>query len=106
MKFVHLILSIYIIALSCLPCTDAENNIRNKEISVRVQEKSASNEHHDDACSPFCICNCCHSSGFYKTTDYVTSATIEINTENPKIEYSPVFFSNFSISIWQPPKLC
>jgi len=104
-KFIHLILSIYIIALSCLPCSDAGDYIKNKKASVTTQEKSASG-HQDDSCSPFCICNCCHSSGFYKTADYITAAAIKINRENTKMEYSPVFLSNFYTSIWQPPKIC
>jgi len=106
MKFINLILSFYIIALSCLPCSDAENNIGNKVTSISIEEKSASNEHHDDACSPFCICNCCHTSGFHKTAEYITLAAIKINTENTQIEYIPVLFSNFYTSIWQPPKIC
>ena len=105
MKFINLLLSIYIIALSCLPCTDAEGYIENNTAVVKNQEKAIS-EHHADSCSPFCICNCCHSNGFYKTADYTTAAIIKINTENTKIEYSPVFISTFYKSIWLPPKIC
>ncbi|PKB18014.1 DUF6660 family protein [Flavobacterium sp. 5] len=105
MKFIHLILSIYIIALSCLPCTDVEGNIGNKRALITTHEKATSG-HQDDICSPFCICNCCHSFGFYKTADYLVSATIKINRESSKTEYSSVFLSNFYASIWQPPKIC
>jgi hypothetical protein len=73
--------------------------------SVTTQEKSASG-HQDDGCSPFCVCNCCHSSGFYKTAEYITVSIIKINRENNKIQYNPVFLSNFYTSIWQPPKIC
>ncbi|WP_435302826.1 DUF6660 family protein [Flavobacterium aestuarii] len=105
MKFIHFILSIYIIALSCLPCSDAVNDMDNKMVSVKTEDKSSA-DHREDSCSPFCICNCCHNSGFYKTAEYITSAIIKINSKNTKIEYSPVFLSGFHTSIWQPPKIC
>jgi hypothetical protein len=73
--------------------------------SIKTEQKSASG-HLEDNCSPFCICNCCHNSSFYKTAEYIPAAVIKINTENTKIEYTSVFLSRFCTSIWQPPKIC
>jgi hypothetical protein len=89
-----------------MPCADAENSIGNKASSVYNETNSSSNEHYDDSCSPFCICNCCHFNGFYKTHEYVTNTTaLKIDTDKNTIEYTSTLFSNFHNSIWQPPQI-
>ena len=106
MKLLNLLFSIYIIALSCMPCADAEINIGNKTASIYTETNLPLDKHHDDTCSPFCICNCCHWNGFYKTIDYADiTVGIKIATEKTTIEYTSTLFSNFRNSIWQPPQI-
>ena len=107
MKIITLLFSIYIIVLSCIPCEEAEINIGNKTASYLTETNSPSDHQHEDACSPFCICNCCHCSGFYKLNDH-TKITLFIKTiiEKQTTEYTSSLFSNFQNSIWQPPKNC
>ena len=105
MKFINLLFSIYIIALSCMPCADAENIVGNKTACIQNETNSPSDKH-NDACSPFCNCNCCNCNGFYKATDYASVITpVKIEQESSKIEYTSTLFSNFHNSIWQPPQI-
>jgi hypothetical protein len=106
MKLINIIFSIYIIALSCMPCADAAINIGNNPVSYHTDTNSSSDNHHEDACSPFCICNCCNCAGFYKSNDYTkTNAFVNTSIEKQTTEYTSTLFSNFQNSIWQPPQI-
>lgn len=109
MKLLNYILSIYLVALSCLPCADMEvNSAAHKvvEISANHDEKSHNHDKENDLCSPFCSCNCCGSQivSYFKMLNYnfaVVSKTI--TTQLPS--YTSQFASNFYGSIWQPPQI-
>ena len=101
MKFIALILSIYITALTAMPCVDnhAIDNVSN------TYELSTQNHDHTsdvDLCSPFCFCNCCQTLtqiNFYKVNQ-VKFAGSDLLV--------PSFFQNeieYIISFWQPPKI-
>ena len=103
----NLILSIYLTALSFLPCADLEVNSLvhiSKELSSYKENHSHNKE--KDLCSPFCICNCCGS----QITSFSEFVIIDfpipskgIKTQLPT--YKSVFASNFFGSIWQPPQI-
>jgi hypothetical protein len=103
-KWTSTILSIMFLLLSGLPCADKEEN----GSSQTLVEKSSSEHNQDiDACSPFCICNCCSSQVFAFDTaicnlDFVVVKKI---VENKIPEYKSIFASNFYGSIWQPPQI-
>lgn len=104
MKWISTILSIMFLLLSFLPCADMEAN----DFSQTLVEKSSSEHNQDyDACSPFCICNCCSSHVFaFDTT--ICSLDLDIikkTIENKIPEYKSIFASNFFGSIWQPPQI-
>ena len=109
MKLLNYILSIYLIALSCLPCADMEvSSAAHKavEISSNHDEKSHNHDKENDLCSPFCSCNCCGSQivSYFKVLSFnfaVVSKTIK--TQLPS--YTSKFASNFYGSIWQPPQI-
>lgn len=66
MKMACLILSIYLLGLTALPCADIEayaaNNINSIEHLDQYQSNSHDHNHSDneDDCSPLCVCSCCH----------------------------------------------
>lgn len=103
----NLILSIYLIALSCLPCADLEVNSpahTSKELSSNSENHSHDKE--KDLCSPFCICNCCGAQvlSYFPTITFnfpVVSAIIKL----PLPTYKSILSSNFYGSIWQPPQI-
>jgi hypothetical protein len=107
MKWMNLILSIYLIALSFLPCADLEVN----SLVHISKELSSDNENHShnkekDLCSPFCICNCCGAqiSGYFPTITFdfpAVSAIIKL----PLPTYKSILSANFFGSIWQPPQI-
>lgn len=106
MKLITILFSIYIITLSCLPCADAGVTVGKEIASLHTDTKSPSDKQLEDVCSPFCICNCCHCSGFYKSNDYIKRAlTINTFIEKQTTEYTSTLFSNFQNSIWQPPQI-
>lgn len=93
-----------LLLLSCLPCADKEGNSASKDVVVKC---SSEHNQDNDACSPFCICNCCSSQVFafgntIYSFDFVIVKTI---VENKIPEYKSVFASNFFGSIWQPPQI-
>jgi len=108
-KLLNYILSIYLVALSCLPCADMEvNSAAHKvvEISANHDEKSHNHDKENDLCSPFCSCNCCGSQivSYFKMLNYnFTVVSKTITTQLPS--YASQFTSNFYGSIWQPPQI-
>lgn len=107
MKWFNIILSVFFLLLSCMPCADME---ADSSAPAKTEFASNHDEHsHDkekDMCSPFCICNCCGS----QMVNYSQSVTIDfpilsksIKTQLPT--YHSISTSNFYGSIWQPPQL-
>ena len=109
MKLVNFILSIYLVALSCLPCADMEvTSAAHKalEIASNHNEKSHNHDKENDLCSPFCNCNCCGSQivSYFKVITFNFSVVSkEITTQ--LTSYTSKFTSNFYGSIWQPPQI-
>lgn len=106
-KWITTIMSIYLIALSCLPCADMEVN----SPAHALTELSSSNEKHShdkekDFCSPFCFCNCCGTQvlSYQPTITFGFSIVSAIITKQLPT-YKSVFASNFYGSIWQPPQI-
>lgn len=107
MKWLNLILSIYLIALSCLPCADLEvNSAAHSSSEFLADHEGHSHDKSKDLCSPFCICNCCGVQILsYAPTisyDFPLISTV-IKTQKPF--YKSVFYSDFYGSIWQPPQI-
>lgn len=107
MKWLNIILSIYLIALASMPCADVEVNSAGH--SLNVHQTDLENHSHDkskDLCSPFCICNCCgaqilnYSPAISFDFSIISS---DIKTKGPF--YRSIFASNFFGSIWQPPQI-
>ncbi len=109
MKLLNYILSIYLIALSCLPCADMEvSSAAHKvvEISSNHDEKSHNHDKENDLCSPFCSCNCCGSQivSYFKVSNF-SFAIVSKNIKTQLPSYTSKFASNFYGSIWQPPQI-
>ncbi len=107
MKWLNIILSVYLIALACMPCADME--INSATHSLATHQSTHENHSHDkanDLCNPFCTCNCCGAQilSFFPAISYdFPLISMVIKTKEPFYKY--VFVSNFYGSIWQPPQL-
>ncbi|UNY98472.1 hypothetical protein MQE36_15505 [Zhouia spongiae] len=64
MKSIAFILSLFLIGLSLAPCSDAEVKA---ECEMQVTADHNDHEQHIDLCSPFCVCQCCHSHTTFPT---------------------------------------
>ncbi|WP_394349673.1 DUF6660 family protein [Adhaeribacter soli] len=105
MKWFNYILSIYLIIISCMPCTDQEPATSfSSVITANTHVDAQHPTHAEDACSPLCICTCC--SGFTiqaNTFHNFQTLTVGFKTEFPI--YPQSNWLDLSFSIWQPPKL-
>ncbi|MHC0440346.1 MULTISPECIES: DUF6660 family protein [unclassified Flavobacterium] len=106
MKWITVLLSIYLIALSSMPCADMEVNSAAHKTAQFSSEANHSHDKDNDLCSPFCACNCCGA----QVLNYQNVAVFEFPSENhlisiPLPSYNSVFASNFYGSIWQPPQI-
>ena len=81
MKFIALILSVYILALNFAPCEDSgtlDNDIKI-EISQHVDEDNSNTGL--DLCSHFCQCHCCHIHVTYFNLSEFTVVSNNISTK-------------------------
>ena len=107
MKIFSYILSIYLVVLSCLPCADVEaSNFTHNLSTIETNSDNHSHDQENDACSPFCICNCCGQS----VLSYLPTVVFNFQTSIEEIEtlnsfYKSISYSNFYGSIWQPPQI-
>ncbi len=100
MKFLTVILSIYVMILTFMPCADTQ--IADADCHSTVQQDQGG-EHSEDIeiCSPFCFCACCQT--LTQTSIYTIAM---INIPSVKIT-TPLLVQNeieSSISFWRPPK--
>ncbi|PLK44889.1 DUF6660 family protein [Emticicia sp. TH156] len=109
MKIFSVILALYVLTLSFLPCGDIEDCTETGIDKILFSQTDHSS-HQEDAeyCSPFCICACCGTNisfNFY-IPFLETENPIFFYEQNSKIAYRNDFsFSNFYANIWQPPRL-
>lgn len=106
MKWIPVILSIYLITLSSIPCADLEVYSGIHKTAQFSSEENHSHDKQNDLCSPFCTCNCCGSQVLSYQANIVfdfpvISSVITISLPT----YKSVFASNFFGSIWQPPQI-
>ncbi|SHG28387.1 DUF6660 family protein [Flavobacterium defluvii] len=106
MKWIAVLLSIYLMALSNMPCADMEVNSAMHKTAQFSSEDNHTHDKQNDLCSPFCNCNCCGA----QVLSYQTTVTYEFPSAYTQISislpsYNSVFISNFSGKIWQPPQI-
>jgi hypothetical protein len=102
MRIFCILLSIYFLTLSALPCTDEQVGAEKQDTELTVAGHT-SHDHEQETCSPFCICACCGVSVF------LSMNTCEIRITEVPVNNSIPFVSGQVLevpqSIWQPPKL-
>lgn len=103
MKFIALILTIFLFSLLAYPCHDDICDNHSCKEENTVNHKQSHDEQNCHTCSPFCICGCCQ-------TTTITSVNINIKpiVTTPTIylsEYKESLLKEFSKSIWEPPKV-
>ena len=101
MRLFAFILSIFLLGLSVVPCAD-EARPDSTEISILNADGDHDPESDDDHCSPFCVCQCCHSHFVVNHVSYPNLISIHNMVE---ITVYLAFFSKGCLdSILQPPQ--
>ena len=106
MKIINLLLSIYLVALSCLPCADSEVVSSAASSEVATHQEEHSHDKDTDLCSPFCVCNCCGVHVLsYAPQLLFEPAPLAVLLSQKEVFYISPTFSSFYGTIWQPPQL-
>lgn len=109
-KCISTILSLYLMALAVLPCSDESGwCLFDIEAAVGVELHETDDHDHQtdcsDHCSPFCICNCCQITVRTPVkTAFSISPPSSIIADQPQLKpwFKVLILPN---DIWQPPKL-
>lgn len=101
MKSIAVILSVYVMVLTAMPCDDTHTADSN-HASFELSEQNHNHTSDVDLCSPFCFCHCCQTLSFPSFFNGLLS-DVEVLTLN--IPFKESRFSNHFSSIWQPPKI-
>ena len=102
LKLCALILSIYVMAITLLPCEHAHNEDQHSHHNASHNEENE--ESSSSHCSPFCVCACVKGIEVTYSTTFLAKQLTIVN-----MEYCSVIVENlhsdFVPSFWQPPKL-
>ncbi|MCA5003540.1 DUF6660 family protein [Sphingobacterium bovistauri] len=105
-RFLYIILSMYLLSLTVIPCSDSIVSMCQNQIEdTHAHDNPNSADNHDN-CSPFCVCNCCKVYGVSQLLgDYFPNSDLKyIQSENYPIFDFPICH-NDSLDVWQPPQL-
>jgi len=101
-QIITTILSVYLLILVIMPCTDAHSQMNVKEQTQILQHDD---DHHDiEICSPFCVCSSCTAAVVLQPVITFEVFHFEQHYRNIPSLYESVV-SSFYGSIWQPPQL-
>lgn len=105
MKYLSLLLSVYLLSLSFFYCNDDKEHLTEAKLITTITETHDSN-HQDsfDYCTPFCICACCSMTTNLENLAIVDLIPIAVISEELFL-YNTTLKSDLHFSIWQPPKV-
>jgi hypothetical protein len=99
LKIVAVILSLYIIALTMVPCVD--NHLTGSEAATELCQKN--NDSDIDLCSPFCTCDCCGTIISFELLVFFNSITVTPSVQ--KFYFRTPDVTEIAIAFWQPPRI-
>ena len=103
MKWLALLVSMYILSLASMPCVDEPNHVCTKHQEHSTQNDTQQNNNLPNTCSPFCVCACCNVS--VVVSFYFVNTIPSRLVQNAYIPFYENITSRFNVSIWQPPKI-
>lgn len=99
MRFIAIILAVFVVALSVLPCCVCRDDVDTPV----AQEGSKQIDDCSLCCSPFQACGSC--AGFTLPVTVDIAATVQIIPFQPCDRYQLNLISFHMATIWQPPKI-
>ena len=101
MKQLAILISLYFLALTVMPCADNE---KVSKTHAEYHQSTDGHEHNEneDFCSPLCVCNCCRTN---ITITQIFSFVPEQKAKKEFVDFYSAQLSNAFFPIWQPPKI-
>lgn len=108
MKWFSFCFSLYLLTLSCLPCKDSEHEHVGPSNSTSAYFATSNgmpaHSHCEDACSPFCGCQCCSVTCTFRAIEAFELWKPAIVEQKQGFAVSPIWLKGVSISIDHPPQ--
>jgi len=108
MKWLVIIWTFYLVAISMLPCSDYSNRCEDRPLTTQTSNQEHDhNRDSDDSCTPFCHCSCCSISIAFTDVSIVP----HLEKTSPSFFAKKLFWNNdffvsaYSGNIWQPPRI-
>jgi len=102
MKYISLILSVLILTMAVMPCSDRHTcDEESQEISLGHDHSEDEKDH----CSPFCVCSCCGMKVIFKSSIIACKPNTKLNSSY-QFDYSFLYSFSFKKAIWHPPTFC
>lgn len=110
MNFLKLLLTIYFMVLTLVPCNDVNNhpqNNVNQSYSALLNSEDSHSKNQGDICSPLCSCSCCHITvGSFKLNPSLLLPKKTTGYHSKKILFEKNdYVSLVHNKIWLPPKV-
>lgn len=112
MRFFCFTFSLYLLVLSCIPCSDSEHAHSQNVSKNLVQINFSSDEHGcpqhrhcDDSCSPLCGCNCCTSIFIFQKITVFTFQKPQPSDEKQVFPEAIFLVKDMAFAIDHPPQL-
>jgi len=98
------ILSIILLSISVLPCTDGMDSHAHDLTVIEHQDCDHNTEKNEKDCSPLCVCDCCNTNLIIQQdVNFFRKQIAEIFTPSKEV-YSDLYVQAFASKIFQPPK--
>lgn len=108
MRLFALLLSLYVLCLSCMPCTDEVRVcVEQGQTSMRTAEHSDFGKHASDACSPLCQCHCCPGAVVVSLEARSLGLTPPAPSWFTDLRHAPLLIgipTHAAGDVWQPPQ--
>ena len=101
MKFITLILSIYVMLLTGISCDDTFESVDTEATTIKAHDDTLT-DCIIDMCSPFCACTCC--VGFDKPRTFIANFIFP-ETVSRDIPYEESACSYKAPPLFQPPQV-
>lgn len=116
MRFIAFILSMYILVLALVPCSDGLlsscTDSTDHEFSQLHQDKCHYDDHsdghsedHEDDCTPFCTCICCGSIINMPESSLIFVDHLNLRDSRGLPNYDSKYFFDYSFLVWHPPAI-
>ena len=103
MKFITILLSVYMTFLALMPCQDKDDKVSYSFDTTVSKNKACNDQAGREVCPPFCTCNCCSTASYIAAQPSTVSFNMEVVSDYPTYKIPVV--QQQSLDIWQPPQI-